>query len=169
MYIGKQANTHSVPAMVEGWLSGPVNAKYLGDRVLLYATVYTYPYRTTRLITRPQKKCCESRAAVKKGAALLHPTISRRWRLAPPSTERSSHPAKYILDPTQIFSSVFARNLAHGDCAFTRVRVQTVYVIFFGRIRLLYQWAEVSPNRTCLLYTSPSPRDQRGSRMPSSA
>ena len=25
------------------------------------------------------------------------------------------------------------------------------------------------PNRICLLYTSPSPRDQRGSRMPSSA
>ena len=25
------------------------------------------------------------------------------------------------------------------------------------------------PNHTCLLYTSPSPRDQRGSRMPSSA
>ena len=25
------------------------------------------------------------------------------------------------------------------------------------------------PYRTCLLYTSPSPRDQRGSRMPSSA
>ena len=25
------------------------------------------------------------------------------------------------------------------------------------------------PARTCLLYTSPSPRDQRGSRMPSSA
>ena len=25
------------------------------------------------------------------------------------------------------------------------------------------------PNGTCLLYTSPSPRDQRGSRMPSSA
>ena len=27
----------------------------------------------------------------------------------------------------------------------------------------------VDSNRTCLLYTSPSPRDQRGSRMPSSA
>ena len=27
----------------------------------------------------------------------------------------------------------------------------------------------VSPVRVCLLYTSPSPRDQRGSRMPSSA
>ena len=26
-----------------------------------------------------------------------------------------------------------------------------------------------TPNMTCLLYTSPSPRDQRGTRMPSSA
>ena len=32
-------------------------------------------------------------------------------------------------------------------------------------------WRDVvtSPSYTCLLYTSPSPRDQRGSRMPSSA
>ena len=35
-------------------------------------------------------------------------------------------------------------------------------------------WADVGYNgqrdlETCLLYTSPSPRDQRGSRMPSSA
>ena len=29
-------------------------------------------------------------------------------------------------------------------------------------------WASIRSN-TCLLYTSPSPRDQRGSRMPSSA
>ena len=28
---------------------------------------------------------------------------------------------------------------------------------------------EAVPSQTCLLYTSPSPRDQRGSRMPSSA
>ena len=28
---------------------------------------------------------------------------------------------------------------------------------------------QVLLERTCLLYTSPSPRDQRGSRMPSSA
>ena len=27
----------------------------------------------------------------------------------------------------------------------------------------------IAHNQTCLLYTSPSPRDQRGSRMPSSA
>ena len=29
--------------------------------------------------------------------------------------------------------------------------------------------ADLEEKRTCLLYTSPSPRDQRGSRMPSSA
>ena len=27
----------------------------------------------------------------------------------------------------------------------------------------------IHPDKICLLYTSPSPRDQRGSRMPSSA
>ena len=34
-----------------------------------------------------------------------------------------------------------------------------------------YQWFDLYPNGIyiCLLYTSPSPRDQRGSRMPSSA
>ena len=32
-----------------------------------------------------------------------------------------------------------------------------------------YQTAIESHNKHCLLYTSPSPRDQRGSRMPSSA
>ena len=32
------------------------------------------------------------------------------------------------------------------------------------------QWGENQPeDHVCLLYTSPSPRDQRGSRMPSSA
>ena len=31
------------------------------------------------------------------------------------------------------------------------------------------KWLEKAMNSTCLLYTSPSPRDQRGSRMPSSA
>ena len=30
-------------------------------------------------------------------------------------------------------------------------------------------WAEFKRVLSCLLYTSPSPRDQRGSRMPSSA
>ena len=32
-----------------------------------------------------------------------------------------------------------------------------------------YDWLQLFDFKTCLLYTSPSPRDQRGSRMPSSA
>ena len=34
----------------------------------------------------------------------------------------------------------------------------------YGALRLVETWGN-----DCLLYTSPSPRDQRGSRMPSSA
>ena len=33
----------------------------------------------------------------------------------------------------------------------------------------LLKWAQAGQGDICLLYTSPSPRDQRGSRMPSSA
>ena len=40
-----------------------------------------------------------------------------------------------------------------------------------GAVERLFGGAIVNPSedRPCLLYTSPSPRDQRGSRMPSSA
>ena len=39
-----------------------------------------------------------------------------------------------------------------------------------SRVRLRRQVMKMSQERLgCLLYTSPSPRDQRGSRMPSSA
>ena len=38
-----------------------------------------------------------------------------------------------------------------------------------GRYHLYVSLACPWAHRTCLLYTSPSPRDQRGSRMPSSA
>ena len=37
------------------------------------------------------------------------------------------------------------------------------------RARLPFDASSLRPGGTCLLYTSPSPRDQRGSRMPSSA
>ena len=40
---------------------------------------------------------------------------------------------------------------------------------FFHHANDFYTEVTGSCNRTCLLYTSPSPRDQRGSRMPSSA
>ena len=39
----------------------------------------------------------------------------------------------------------------------------------FGNITDSRLWIRGLPSGTCLLYTSPSPRDQRGSRMPSSA
>ena len=38
-----------------------------------------------------------------------------------------------------------------------------------NKIDELLKLAEEETSNTCLLYTSPSPRDQRGSRMPSSA
>ena len=46
-----------------------------------------------------------------------------------------------------------------------------IHPISSGRLRtLLYdEWVANNQSYTCLLYTSPSPRDQRGSRMPSSA
>ena len=34
---------------------------------------------------------------------------------------------------------------------------------------MMYAAVPIAGSSTCLLYTSPSPRDQRGSRMPSSA
>ena len=37
------------------------------------------------------------------------------------------------------------------------------------RKRFVEEGFEIALNGNCLLYTSPSPRDQRGSRMPSSA
>ena len=46
---------------------------------------------------------------------------------------------------------------------FSLTSATNIYHDTFGRQRRLYK------SRICLLYTSPSPRDQRGSRMPSSA
>ena len=44
------------------------------------------------------------------------------------------------------------------------------YLFYFGLIGVFgIYWAIKSNSKICLLYTSPSPRDQRGSRMPSSA
>ena len=38
-----------------------------------------------------------------------------------------------------------------------------------GEFLLRQDYISLDPAMSCLLYTSPSPRDQRGSRMPSSA
>ena len=42
-------------------------------------------------------------------------------------------------------------------------------VVYCGGNSNKTDYKEVCTGSTCLLYTSPSPRDQRGSRMPSSA
>ena len=39
----------------------------------------------------------------------------------------------------------------------------------YGQVKELARRLSIKPFHICLLYTSPSPRDQRGSRMPSSA
>ena len=83
------------------------------------------------------------------------------------------------------FSSFFPRRLA-SNCAYPRQALSAVDPFLFLQIRTF----EISPRRdsnsrtntnsgtwermnriatTCLLYTSPSPRDKRQSRMPSSA
>ena len=41
--------------------------------------------------------------------------------------------------------------------------------IFIGHYAGTSEWERHTQGDDCLLYTSPSPRDQRGSRMPSSA
>ena len=58
----------------------------------------------------------------------------------------------------------------------------SLFVIFFASMGISFaamsaavfnhvvdEKIDIQMSRTCLLYTSPSPRDQRGSRMPSSA
>ena len=53
-----------------------------------------------------------------------------------------------------------------------RVEVALTYIYGVGKTRAHETLAATGVNpdtRVCLLYTSPSPRDQRGSRMPSSA
>ena len=58
------------------------------------------------------------------------------------------------------------------SCAYnakiTHYKIANAYAtaIFYGDF---VKWADGNPNTTCLLYTSPSPRDRTRSRMPSSA
>ena len=66
-----------------------------------------------------------------------------------------------------LFISGFAANFINQYLEFDGVlfilRISSGFILLSGLITF------VKGYRTCLLYTSPSPRDQRGSRMPSSA
>ena len=63
--------------------------------------------------------------------------------------------------------------MAGGDdgTALAVVALGLVFLVLGGLVFAISRYAggEDAKVKTCLLYTSPSPRDQRGSRMPSSA
>ena len=71
--------------------------------------------------------------------------------------------------------------LVEYPVAYRRYNVKTEWTILFGEVpaahrkmydvarETLHRMTEIARPGTCLLYTSPSPRDQRGSRMASSA
>ena len=67
-------------------------------------------------------------------------------------------------------NAVEARN-ALDEKAISAVELTTAYLGAAEATSNLNNYVELTADRAlaCLLYTSPSPRDQRGSRMPSSA
>ena len=85
---------------------------------------------------------------------------------APPRMSPSS-PYALILDDHPL--------VAHGMAEFLRARMPQMDVVVASGADDLLRWVGTRGTPAivlvdfCLLYTSPSPRDQRGSRMPSSA
>ena len=78
------------------------------------------------------------------------PSITSR---AGSSRKREYHKTKWLMDPA--IHSMYIQN--------------TTRDLYGGLTNLLTRWTLNTMNNTCLLYTSPSPRDRTRSRMPSSA
>ena len=82
----------------------------------------------------------------------------------------SDEPVRFLLNPSVVTSRVQVTNVS-GE---TQPFINTAFAgVIAGEKN---SWARLSITEqrlagvySCLLYTSPSPRDQRGSRMPSSA
>ena len=78
-----------------------------------------------------------------------------------------------IVLPVMIILSLMAMNLSYMQLTESELKIATDAAARAGcRSWSKFQDVEVARQaaaQACLLYTSPSPRDQRGSRMPSSA
>ena len=89
---------------------------------------------------------------VREGGEFASPLVSRM-------REFGKDPRNMAMDPyTELLLYVARESQLLHEC--TRPALEKNEVVFADRYLYSYD---------CLLYTSPSPRDQRGSRMPSSA
>ena len=77
-----------------------------------------------------------------------------------------------MIDETYVFDESNTRSILAGFMFNRRVMIQgyhgTGKSTHLEQVAARLNW-QLRRAATCLLYTSPSPRDQRGSRMPSSA
>ena len=93
------------------------------------------------------------------------------------NTPRTAFPERSIEEARRILKLIFnllldrdsigAPNTAHRYLP-TR-RAQLFGKVYYRKVKGHTPFARTLPPNTCLLYTSPSPRDKRQSRMPSSA
>ena len=91
--------------------------------------------------TTPETTTAETKAPTRRGGRGTRPTATEQAaKVTTPATEASS-------TATEVAETTATTTVE------TKAPVETAK----------------TPTHTCLLYTSPSPRDQRGSRMPSSA
>ena len=66
-------------------------------------------------------------------------------------------------------TSMMEQSQALDEDTTTTTSVEIVQLETFENIKFVIEKEDSRVSYLCLLYTSPSPRDQRGSRMPSSA
>ena len=80
---------------------------------------------------------------------------------------------KYLLSSAIAFSTVAIAPSASAFCGFYVAKADTELFNQSSKVALVRDGDRtvitMANDYICLLYTSPSPRDQRGSRMPSSA
>ena len=81
------------------------------------------------------------------------------WERVPGCEIRESDKQKYLLENNDILIARTGGTIGKNYIV-ENINLESVFASYLIRMRKL---------ESCLLYTSPSPRDQRGSRMPSSA